>query len=59
MDKINQTIAGIKPLDEKAMAEARMRQDSLTKPQGSLGQLEIPFHPGGRDKGKSKAPNHP
>jgi nicotinate-nucleotide--dimethylbenzimidazole phosphoribosyltransferase len=40
MDKINQTIAGIKPLDKKAMEEARIRQDSLTKPQGSLGQLE-------------------
>jgi nicotinate-nucleotide--dimethylbenzimidazole phosphoribosyltransferase len=40
MDKINQTIAGIKPLDRKAVAEARMRQDNLTKPQGSLGQLE-------------------
>ena len=40
MDKINQMLAHIKPLDEKAMAEARMRQDNLTKPQGSLGQLE-------------------
>jgi len=40
MEKINQTIAGIKPLDKKAMAEAQMRQDNLTKPQGSLGQLE-------------------
>jgi nicotinate-nucleotide--dimethylbenzimidazole phosphoribosyltransferase len=40
MEKINQTIAGIKPLDEKAMAEAQMRQDNLTKPQGSWGQLE-------------------
>jgi nicotinate-nucleotide--dimethylbenzimidazole phosphoribosyltransferase len=27
-------------LDEKAMTEARRRQDNLTKPQGSLGQLE-------------------
>ncbi|MBM2824478.1 MAG: nicotinate-nucleotide--dimethylbenzimidazole phosphoribosyltransferase [Dehalococcoidales bacterium] len=33
-------IARIKPLDEKAMAEARARQDQLTKPQGSLGRLE-------------------
>jgi nicotinate-nucleotide--dimethylbenzimidazole phosphoribosyltransferase len=33
-------IASIKPLDEKAMAEAKMRQSSLTKPRGSLGQLE-------------------
>ena len=40
MDKINQTIASIKPLDEKAMTEARKRQNNLTKPQGSLGQLE-------------------
>jgi len=40
MDKINNVIASIKPLDEKAMAEARKRQDSLTKPKGSLGQLE-------------------
>lgn len=40
MDKINQTIAIIQPLDEKAMAEVRMRQDNLTKPRGSLGQLE-------------------
>jgi len=27
-------------LDDKAMAEARLRQDNLTKPKGSLGQLE-------------------
>jgi nicotinate-nucleotide--dimethylbenzimidazole phosphoribosyltransferase len=40
MDKINCTIVSIEPLDERAMAEARRRQDSLTKPQGSLGQLE-------------------
>ncbi len=40
MKKINQVINRIKPLDEKAMAEAKNRQDSLTKPQGSLGQLE-------------------
>jgi len=40
MDKINRMIDGIKPLDERAMAEARIRQDNLTKPQGSLGQLE-------------------
>jgi nicotinate-nucleotide--dimethylbenzimidazole phosphoribosyltransferase len=40
MDKINQTIAAIKPLDKKAMEQARIRQDSLTKPRGSLGQLE-------------------
>jgi nicotinate-nucleotide--dimethylbenzimidazole phosphoribosyltransferase len=40
MKRIADTIAGIQPLDEKAMAEARKRQDDLTKPQGSLGQLE-------------------
>lgn len=40
MDKIKHLIESIKPLDEKAMDEARKRQDDLTKPQGSLGQLE-------------------
>ncbi|MFB0559385.1 MAG: nicotinate-nucleotide--dimethylbenzimidazole phosphoribosyltransferase [Dehalococcoidales bacterium] len=30
----------IKPLDERAMAEARARQHMLTKPRGSLGRLE-------------------
>lgn len=40
MDKINQAINNIKPLDERAMSEAMTRQDNLTKPQGSLGQLE-------------------
>lgn len=40
MDKIKHLIESIKPLDEKAMREARKRQDDLTKPQGSLGQLE-------------------
>jgi len=40
VDKIENTIAGIQPLDEKAMREAKIRQDSLTKPQCSLGQLE-------------------
>ena len=40
MDLLNRIIANIKPLDEKAMAEARTRQDQLTKPAGSLGRLE-------------------
>jgi nicotinate-nucleotide--dimethylbenzimidazole phosphoribosyltransferase len=40
MNKISDTIKKIKALDEQAMAEAKMRQDNLTKPQGSLGQLE-------------------
>jgi len=34
------TIEMIKPLDEEAMAKARARQDTLTKPPGSLGRLE-------------------
>lgn len=34
------TIGMIKPLDKRAMAEACARQDTLTKPQGSLGRLE-------------------
>jgi nicotinate-nucleotide--dimethylbenzimidazole phosphoribosyltransferase len=40
MEKINRVIASIKLLDERAMEEARKRQDSLTKPKGSFGQLE-------------------
>ena len=40
MEKMRETIASIKALDENAMAEARRRQDDLTKPQGSLGHLE-------------------
>ena len=34
------TIEMIKPLDGGAIAEARARQDILTKPPGSLGRLE-------------------
>ena len=34
------TIKMIKPLDKEAMNSARNRQDTLTKPQGSLGRLE-------------------
>jgi len=37
---LSNTVAMIRPLDEKAMAEARARQDRLTKPPGSLGRLE-------------------
>jgi nicotinate-nucleotide--dimethylbenzimidazole phosphoribosyltransferase len=37
---IDQTLAAIGPLDETAMAAARARQDTLTKPPGSLGRLE-------------------
>jgi len=39
-DLISNTIEMIRPLDEEAMAEARARQDLLTKPRGSLGRLE-------------------
>ena len=37
---IDQTLAAIQPLNEAAMAAARARQDTLTKPLGSLGRLE-------------------
>ncbi|MFC2011050.1 nicotinate-nucleotide--dimethylbenzimidazole phosphoribosyltransferase [Chloroflexota bacterium] len=37
---LSKTIEMIKPLDVGAVAEARARQDILTKPQGSLGRLE-------------------
>ncbi len=40
MAKLEQTIADIQPPHERVMEEARRRQDNLTKPQGSLGQLE-------------------
>ena len=40
MDKILDTVRRIGPLDAAAMTVARERQDSLTKPQGSLGRLE-------------------
>jgi len=40
MELLSNTIKMIKPLDKGAMAEARSRQDALTKPQGSLGRLE-------------------
>ncbi|MDZ4230602.1 MAG: nicotinate-nucleotide--dimethylbenzimidazole phosphoribosyltransferase [Dehalococcoidales bacterium] len=38
--QLSEVIKMIRPLDEKAMAQARARQDVLTKPQGSLGRLE-------------------
>ena len=40
MDLLTKTIENIKPLDKEAMAQARKRQDELTKPAGSLGRLE-------------------
>ncbi|MBU2560285.1 nicotinate-nucleotide--dimethylbenzimidazole phosphoribosyltransferase, partial [archaeon] len=38
--KIDDIISKIEPLDADAMKHARERQDSLTKPQGSMGFLE-------------------
>jgi nicotinate-nucleotide--dimethylbenzimidazole phosphoribosyltransferase len=38
--KLEKIISSIKPLDKKAMEAARQRQDTLTKPLGSLGRLE-------------------
>jgi nicotinate-nucleotide--dimethylbenzimidazole phosphoribosyltransferase len=40
MNIIDATIADIRPLDEQACADARARQDHMTKPRGSLGVLE-------------------
>ena len=40
MRSLEQILKGIEPLDEIAMKQARARQDTLTKPQGSLGVLE-------------------
>ncbi|MGE4158298.1 MAG: nicotinate-nucleotide--dimethylbenzimidazole phosphoribosyltransferase [Planctomycetota bacterium] len=40
MSLIEETVKIIRPLDEAAMAGARQRLDSLTKPPGSLGDLE-------------------
>jgi len=37
---LDRVCSRIMPLDEQAMAEARLRQDQLTKPTGSLGRLE-------------------
>jgi nicotinate-nucleotide--dimethylbenzimidazole phosphoribosyltransferase len=37
---LEEIIANIQPLDEAAMRAARARQDTLTKPPGSLGRLE-------------------
>lgn len=37
---LSSIIKMISPLDKRAIAEARARQDQLTKPQGSLGRLE-------------------
>ena len=40
MELIDETIAAIEPIDTQAAARAAARLDSLTKPQGSLGDLE-------------------
>src|SRR5512139_527923 len=40
MSLLTETIAKIRPLDERAMQAARERQAQLTKPAGSLGRLE-------------------
>jgi nicotinate-nucleotide--dimethylbenzimidazole phosphoribosyltransferase len=40
MKELEKVLRKIAPLDKKAMAAARARQDTLTKPQGSLGRLE-------------------
>jgi nicotinate-nucleotide--dimethylbenzimidazole phosphoribosyltransferase len=40
MSLLDETIAAIRPLDPAAVTAARARQDSLTKPRGSLGALE-------------------
>ncbi|MBI3979879.1 MAG: nicotinate-nucleotide--dimethylbenzimidazole phosphoribosyltransferase [Chloroflexi bacterium] len=40
MNRLQATIAAIGPLDAAILAAARARQDTLTKPPGSLGRLE-------------------
>src|ERR1700754_5138019 len=37
---LDEALAAIRPLDAAALAAAQQRQNLLTKPQGSLGQLE-------------------
>ena len=39
-DALNRILKSIRPLDTVAMTAAQQRQNSLTKPQGSLGRLE-------------------
>jgi len=39
-ESLNQVLQAIKPLDRAVMEAAKLRQDSLTKPRGSLGRLE-------------------
>lgn len=40
MQKINETISKIKPIDARLEEQAQHHLDNLTKPQGSLGKLE-------------------
>ncbi|MBN2501922.1 MAG: nicotinate-nucleotide--dimethylbenzimidazole phosphoribosyltransferase [Anaerolineales bacterium] len=40
MEKLDELVGQIKPLDQDAMTAARERQNTLTKPPGSLGRLE-------------------
>ncbi len=40
-DLLAETVAGIRPLDAKALGEAWDRQKRMTKPSGALGMLEI------------------
>ena len=40
LNTLDRTISRIKPLDREAMELAHARQDTLTKPRGSLGRLE-------------------
>ena len=40
-DLLAETVAGIRPLDAKALGEAWERQKRMTKPSGALGVLEI------------------
>jgi nicotinate-nucleotide--dimethylbenzimidazole phosphoribosyltransferase len=40
VDLLDEVLAAIGPLDQAAMAAARARQDLMTKPRGSLGELE-------------------
>lgn len=40
MDKINEIIQNIHPLNEEVLTKAQLRLDNLTKPLGSLGRLE-------------------
>jgi nicotinate-nucleotide--dimethylbenzimidazole phosphoribosyltransferase len=40
VDPLAEVIAAVRPPDAAAMAQARERQDKMTKPRGSLGELE-------------------